>query len=79
MELAMHPEKAAMWLQSAWAAVPERLLTVSKVQVHTSSTDDEDAWEDVPEHMDAVLGTISCSCPNATSLDLSSLGPRTSA
>ena len=73
LELAMHPEKAAMWLQATWAAVPERLLPVSKVQVQTSSTDEEDAWEDAPGHMDALLESISCSCPNASSLEVFSL------
>ena len=69
----MHPEKAAMWLQATWAAAPERLLTVTKVQVHTISANDEDAWEDVPDHLDALLEAISCSCPNATSLEIFSL------
>ena len=66
LELAMHPEKAAMWLQATWAAVPERLLTVSKVQVQTRRGD-------VPDHLDALLESISCSCPNATSLEMFSL------
>ena len=73
LELTMRPEKAAMWLQATWAAVPVRLMTVSKVQVHMSSTEGGNAWEDVSDHLEPLLGSISCACPNATSLEVFSL------
>ena len=57
LDLAMHPEKAAMWLQATWVLAPERLQPVAKIQVHTDCACNDYEWDDVPGHLEALPGS----------------------